>query len=124
MLSRLEEAEQVEEDVYYPPLPEEVRYLVEYLQALDYVEPGMAGPVRLGFGEIESWARLNGVRLNPWEAKLLRQLSSEFARELSRSGNPAAPAPWSDPHVLRAQAKQRDMSKHIKSVLRGGVTDS
>lgn len=113
---RAEQAKAREAEVYYPPLAGEVRYLLEYLQALDYVEPGMAGPVRLSYREIEAWTQLSGVSLRPWEVTTLRAMSAEFAREIRAAEDPKHPAPWApEPEQLDRKA----VARRIKDALRG-----
>lgn len=95
----------------------ELEYLVGYLSRLDFIEPGAAGPVRLSFTEIRSWALLSGVQLKPWEVDLLRRMSSEFVSELNAAENPQRPAPWLPSDGLQ---EKMAIARRIKDVLRGG----
>ena len=115
--SRAAKALEDDAEIYYPPLAPELGYLVEYLRRLDFIEPGAAGPVRLSFTEIRSWAQLSGVQLKPWEVDLLRQMSTEFVSEVNAAENPQRPAPWMPVDAL--QEKQA-IARRIKDVLRGG----
>ncbi|QIL71671.1 hypothetical protein G7048_15695 [Diaphorobacter sp. HDW4B] len=101
--------------MYYPPLDDEARYLLDYLQALDYVESGLSGPIKLSFGEIESWTRLMSVHLQAWEVTFLRSMSTAFARELHAAENPSHPAPWAP---VVEQIDRKRVARRIKDVLR------
>lgn len=114
--SRAKQAEEKEMEIYYPPLAPEAVYLVDYLRSLDFIEPSMGGPIRLSFAEIWSWARLNHIALKPWEVTILRQLSTEFASEVTAAENPQRPAPWV-PEV--APVDQKALARRIKDLLRG-----
>ena len=89
--------------------------MLEYLQALDYVESGMSGPIKLSFGEIESWTRLMGVQLQSWEVALLRSMSAAFARELAFAENPRHPAPWAP---VVEQIDRKRVARRVKDLLR------
>lgn len=114
--SRARQALDKDAEIYYPPLPAELSYLVEYLRRLDFIEPGMAGPVRLSFTEIRSWAVLCGIQLKPWEVDMLRQMSTEFVSEVNAAESPLRPAPWMPSDGLQAKVA---IARRIKDVLRG-----
>ncbi|WRH62034.1 MAG: hypothetical protein RSE12_16930 [Fuscovulum sp.] len=58
-----------------------------------------AGPVeQTGFGAVgispqrlESWCRLTGWPVNPWQAEVVLEMSSAYAAQVS---DDKAPAPW------------------------------
>ncbi|MBB6578010.1 hypothetical protein HNP33_002078 [Comamonas odontotermitis] len=114
--SRAKQAEEKGSEVFYPPLSPEAGYFIDYMLSLDFIEPGMAGPVRLSFTEIYSWSKLHGVQLKPWEVTLIRKMSTEFASEVSAAESPQRPAPWTPEVVAVDQTK---LASHIKDVLRG-----
>jgi hypothetical protein len=43
----------------------------------------MAGPAPIGYPAIESWARLTGRRLSPWEVDVLRRIDHAYLRSVS-----------------------------------------
>ena len=55
--------------------------MIEYLQELGYTD---SEGKPLSWVEIESWCALTGTILTSWEAKLLKQLSSEFAMQQNK----------------------------------------
>lgn len=69
-------------------------YLVSYLmEAGPSLATGM-GPAPLTWSEIEVWQRLTGTPLQPWEARMLRDLSRAWVLESRQAEKPDAPAPW------------------------------
>jgi hypothetical protein len=97
-------------------LPDAVRYLLEYLQSLGYVEHGMGGPLRLSHQEIAAWGQLQGVALQPWEVDVLRGMSQDFAQELVDAEAHTRPPPWSP---TPEQIDRPEVARRIKDVLRG-----
>lgn len=114
--TRVAQADAKDERPYFPELPEEALYLLQYLQDLGYVEQGFGGPVRLSYGEIAAWASLCGVALWPWEVAVLRDMSDAFARELVAAEDWQRPAPWAP---KAEQIDQKVLERRIKGVLRG-----
>lgn len=51
-----------------------------------------AGPV--SWGSINEWQRATRVTLPPWEAKLLRRLSSDYLSMSRAAEEETCPAPW------------------------------
>lgn len=101
--------------LYFPPLAQEARYLLEHLQSLGYVQPGMGGPMRLTHQEICAWSELHGVALWSWEVTALREMSGEFASELIAAESEKRPPPWSP---SPDQVDQVELVARIKNVLR------
>lgn len=116
MPPRIDEVQRQDTEAYYPDLNDEVRYLLDYLQAMDYVEQGMSGPVRLSFAEIEAWAQLAAVELLPWEVSVLRAMSSAFASEVRAAESINRPPPWVP---VPEQIDRVKVALHVRSVLRG-----
>lgn len=66
------------------PPPAQLGYLLVWWGELSAARaPGMAGPAPIGYGEIESWSRLTGRRLRPWEVDVLRRVDDAFLRSVS-----------------------------------------
>ena len=87
-----------------PPVPAELRYLLDWLMDAGPALPGMSGPVPLTWVELQAWATLTGVPLRPWEAQTLRRLSSEYASTLITAEAPDCPAPAEEHEQLDADA--------------------
>jgi hypothetical protein len=69
------------------------KYLVEWLFEFG---PTMGEGGALTAGEIQSWQELLGVRFQPWEARLLRRLSLEYAGESAMASKPDRPPPFEE----------------------------
>lgn len=95
-----------------PLVPDEAMYLVEMLQDAG---PVIAGEV-LTWPHLESWQRIVGAELRPWEARMLRRLSSDYLGEAHRAEAHDAPPPWGREPTPEHREK---LSQHIKNVLRG-----
>lgn len=63
------------------------------------IEIGLTEAVGMGAGPvswltIDAWQRVTLVRLPPWEARLIRRLSSEYIAEGRRAEEETCPPPW------------------------------
>lgn len=62
-----------------PPLPPEMRYLWAAFQSISRTRGGNGfGPNPITFVEIDAWARLMRLRLDPWEVDTLRMLDDAY----------------------------------------------
>lgn len=75
-----------------PPNP--APHIIARLIELGITESNGMGPVPISWCEMAEWQRLTGVALDPWEARLLRQLSVAYIAESRRAESEACPAPW------------------------------
>lgn len=87
-----------------PPLPDKgaAGRVVDWLFEVGPTVPGGMGPAALTHSEILAWQRNVGIRLTPWEARMLRALSREYLSEHLAADDPARPPPWVDPAGLMA----------------------
>lgn len=69
-------------------------YLIDWLLEAGPDMPGGMGAAPLTWGEIESWARLTGHQVAPWEAEILRHLSIAFVQQYQLAKEPDCPPPW------------------------------
>lgn len=116
MPTRAARAKEQGDDLYFPPLPAEVSYLLGYLQSMGYVERTMAGTQCLSHQEMAAWCQLHGVALWPWEVSVLRAMSNEFAQELAASEDYQRPPPWSPEGE---QIDRAAVARRVKEALRG-----
>jgi hypothetical protein len=86
------------------PEPGELAYLYGYLCE--------SGPLAT-WGEIKAWAELNGIELEPWEARTLWEISCAYLEQIELSREPNCLPPWKD----EAQAGRAVESK-ISAILR------
>lgn len=92
-LSRLEEmiASKVTPPLPPNPMPHFIAWFVE----IGMVEAAGMGAAPLSWREIEAWQRNVGIRLSPWQARMMRSLSIAYLAQKSRSELTTDPAPWS-----------------------------
>lgn len=99
-------------------MPEVVcgEYLVEYLfQFGPTLAAGMGlGPVT--FQEMRAWQDMAGIKLQPWEAALLRRLSGEYADEAHKAVKRDRPPPFSDSLTIQ-RLEQIEIEKSIDAFL-------
>lgn len=100
-----------------PPIPPNpCPWLTDWLFEAGPTGAGAMGPVPLGWTEIADWARLTGQDLLPWEARVLRQLSADFAAEMVRAETAEAPAPWQS---IEDMARNREaVARQISNTFR------
>lgn len=75
-----------------PPNP--APHIIARLIELGITESTGMGPVPISWREMAEWQRLTGVSLDPWEARLLRQLSVAYIAESRKAESDTCPAPW------------------------------
>lgn len=64
-------------------IPDSLSYLVLYFDQIQRQrQAGFSGVSRMSFLEIESWARLTGVSLTPFELSVLQDLDAAHCAEL------------------------------------------
>ena len=85
------------DDGYVPELPsvDGAAYLVAYLWDMG---PTMVAGMGLGpltHEEIRAWQSNTGVWLQPWEARILRQLSMDYIVQMRDAEKNDCPPPWS-----------------------------
>ena len=84
-------------------------YMLEYMQDI-----GLSiGENALTHGEIESWQRNIGVRLNPWECRTIKRLSSAYLSEFHKASDPKAETVWEDaPYYMSAKYRNAMRAKN------------
>jgi hypothetical protein len=69
----------IEADLAMPPFPESLAYLWRvYLRLRRRMAGGFAGPDPIGWQDIDSFVRLGGFHLAPWEIELIERLDDLF----------------------------------------------
>ena len=76
------------------------------------------GPV--SFQEIDAWRRLSGVRLTPWEARTLRNLSREYAAELKAAESPTRLSPFA---TVTTDQQKNDVAMELRRQMRAAIAD-
>lgn len=98
-LSRLDELKRQKITPVMPPNP--APHLIDRLIEIGLTEAAGMGAVPLSWREINAWCDRTGVDLQPWEARLIRTLSSIYLAEGRRAESETCPPPWRAPVTAR-----------------------
>ena len=88
-------SERRDED-YWPDMPstEGGDYLLGYLWEVGPTLVAGMGAGPLTHQELRAWQANSGIRLQPWEARILHRLSIDYLAEMSRAEKADCLAPW------------------------------
>lgn len=75
-----------------PPNP--APHIVARLIEIGLTESNGMGPTPLSWREIAEWQRMTCTALDPWEARLIRQLSTAYIAESRRAEDEHCAPPW------------------------------
>lgn len=75
-----------------PPNP--APHIINRLVEMGISQSNGMGSSPISWREIEAWQTLTGVALAPWEARLLRKLSSDYLAESRKAESENCPPPW------------------------------
>jgi hypothetical protein len=113
-VSRLEQLRLDGMEPEMPPNP--APHLVGHLMELGPTEVAGMDRVPISWLTIDAWQRCSGITLHPWEARLIRHLSSAFLAESHKAEKVDCPEPWSE----RPTQERRDaIEQKIRGVLSG-----
>lgn len=72
---------ELEVELRLPDFPEPVRYLWDKFHTIRAQTTGNGfGPGPIGWGALDSFVRLSGVRLAPWEVEIITALDQAWLR--------------------------------------------
>lgn len=115
-LSRREVLEQAGRDVEMPPCEWGI-HLVGYLFEFGPTLATGMGSSPVTAVEIQAWSGLVGIRLSPWEARLLMRLSRDYLNEAHKATAEGTPAPWQpeahQPDKVLAAIEQRNAFRNL-----------
>lgn len=75
-----------------PPNP--APHITDRLIEIGLSEAAGMGTVPLSWREIDAWSNCTRVILQPWEARLIRKLSSAYLAENRKAEKESCPPPW------------------------------
>lgn len=109
------------EPEYYPETPplDRAEYLLGWFYQVGPSQSGGLGEGPLSFGEMESWARMTGAHVTPWDVGLLRRLSVEYLQERHRATKADAEPPWkaeTDDEITQIQ--RESVARGLRNVMR------
>jgi hypothetical protein len=103
------------EEPFMPAFPEEFGFLVDILFEVGPTSTGGMSVTQLSWADLGAWENQTGYPLQPWQSRLLRNLSAEFLSESHRATDPVAHPPW---HVDMTPERRAAVAKHIRALLR------
>lgn len=77
-----------------PMPPNPAPHLTKWLMEIGPSVPGGFGEVPITWRDIAAWQDVIGIELEPWEARLLRELSIEYVSQRVDARKPDCPMPW------------------------------
>lgn len=84
------------------------------------IGPAMSGGMSLapiGWRDIEAWQRCTGVRLPPWQSRMLIGLSRQYVSFGRDAEKPDCPAPWDDEDIETRRARvERQLKAAMKAL--------
>lgn len=99
---KLSRYESLKRDGVVPAMPPNpAPHIIDRLAEIGMTEAAGMGVVPISWREIAAWSEMTGVVLDPWEARLLRQLSAAYVTEHSRAEDESRAAPWRAPRSRR-----------------------
>ncbi|TCP71821.1 hypothetical protein [Sphingomonas sp. PP-CE-1G-424] len=78
-----------------PPKP--APHIFDWLIEIGLTEAAGMGAVPISSRELAAWQSNTCVRLAPWEARLIRELSKAYLAEGRRAEDETCPPPWGAP---------------------------
>ncbi|WP_347271797.1 phage tail assembly chaperone [Rhizorhabdus histidinilytica] len=81
--------------VVMPPNPSPI--FLQCLMEIGLFQANGMGISPTSWAEIDAWSRMTDVRLAPWQARLIRQLSVDYVAESRRAEDEHCPPPWRAP---------------------------
>ena len=102
-------------EIHMPPLTEEIAYMVDTLLDAGISTAAGMGSVPLTWADLAAWQQGTGIALAPWEARLIRRMSSEYLAESHRAEKPDCPPPW---RIELAPEQRTQVAARVKNVLR------
>ena len=93
-----------------PPMPPNpMPHVIERLIEIGMSEAAGMGAAPLSWTTMEAWQRITGIMLDPWEARLIRRLSSDYLAMSRQADSETCPSPWRAP--ITAEQRDTEMAR-------------
>lgn len=119
-LSRLERLKGAGTVPHLPPVVYGTAELEHFMQVGPAQYNGM-GTSPLSFTELASYAALCGVDFQPWQARLLHELSKHYVHHTVLGEDPQAPAPYIDVRQVKRDAVSKRLAAAMGAFLKKGT---
>ena len=96
-----------------PPVPRAARHLLDQFLELGPASRDASGLAPITFAEIGAWQAVAGIELLPWEARLMRRLSSAYVSQHALSAAPDALPPWG---AVTSDAGRDAISRRVRLI--------
>jgi hypothetical protein len=93
-------------------------HIVGYLFDVGPALSTSMGQAPLSFTELSEWQRCTGFELQPWEARILRQLSLEYLNELQLAKKLTCPSPWDDAPYFKLSLVAINMQQAMRELIK------
>lgn len=103
-------------EIDLPDIDPALLHFVSVLMEAGPVSSAGMGPIPLTWAELDAWQHCVGLRLQPWEARLIRVLSGDYLEEFQQAEAHDAPPPWIQESTAERRSK---VARHIRNILRG-----
>ena len=98
-LSRIDDLKRKKINPPMPPNP--APHITDWLIEMGLTEAAGMGAVPISSRELAAWQDNTNVRLAPWEARLIRELSKAYLAEGRIAESETCPPPWRAPVTQR-----------------------
>lgn len=110
---KISRRESLENEGFALDMPEcEAFYIIGYLMEIGISMSDRA----ITFGELESWQSTTGIRLESWEARIMKRLSDMYLSESHSMRDPQSVCPWVDAPGYMSPAYRNAM--RVKNALK------
>ncbi len=101
-VSRLSRIDDLKRKKINPPMPPNpAPHITDWLIEMGLTEAAGMGAVPISSRELAAWQDNTCVRLQPWEARLIRELSKAYLAEGRVAESENCPPPWRAPVTQR-----------------------
>jgi hypothetical protein len=87
-------------------------FLVERLLEIGPVLAGPMGSAAFSWRDLQAWQECTGIQLPPWQARMLVDLSREYAAFIQTAEKQDCPPPWSEPPLT--EDKRISISRSLR----------
>jgi len=105
--TRYEKLKDAKSNLINLPEIDELSYILDWTGEAGLYENGANGPMPLSWTEIKAWAELMGMLVAPWEAALIRELSTAYCSQYHKSSSPTEPPPYAELEIDRDSVSTR-----------------
>lgn len=88
-------------------------HIIDRLMEIGLTEAAGMGAVPVSWLTIDAWQRVTGVAMTPWEARLIRRLSSDYLAMSRKAEDETCPPPWRAPVTVQQRDSELDRLRMV-----------